>query len=280
MCLAANILDSLEPLAVVPRRLLLETNGVPATVPMLRGVWGAALHELDGDAYRAVFSPASGQVPGYVLRPAPPDPHFAPAVDWILIGDAADHEHSLVRAWIAAAQRGLGKQRQTFQIRQVRAIRLDGTTTDEVFAWSLRDMRWPLPADAPCRLAFPSPLRLIWRGRLIVEPALTDLVVAACRRLKLLLPAEAQPRWAEMTERAIGVSREAAQLPWAGAPLDLVRYSGRQQREVQINGVSGWLDRPGGPGPLWPLLAAAQWLHLGKSTAVGLGQLVVEDAGR
>lgn len=38
-------------------------------------------------------------------------------------------------------------------------------------------------------------------------------------------------------------------------------------------GVAGALDLPAGPGPLAPLLAAACWLHLGKGTIMGLGQL-------
>ena len=42
--------------------------------------------------------------------------------------------------------------------------------------------------------------------------------------------------------------------------LYLVRYSGRPKRELEICGVSEYLELPEGPGPLWPLLAAAQSL--------------------
>jgi hypothetical protein len=35
---------------------------------------------------------------------------------------------------------------------------------------------------------------------------------------------------------------------------------------------------PAAPGELWPLLAAALWLHLGKGTTLGLGQLQVLPA--
>jgi hypothetical protein len=64
--------------------------------------------------------------------------------------------------------------------------------------------------------------------------------------------------------------------PWQGQRFDLQRYSARQDREFQVHGVCGCLDLPEGPGPLWPLLAALQWIHLGKSTIVGLGQLQIE----
>jgi len=52
-----------------------------------------------------------------------------------------------------------------------------------------------------------------------------------------------------------------------------VRYSGSQKAEVELRGVAGSLALPVGPGPLSPLLAAAAWIHIGKGTVMGLGQL-------
>jgi hypothetical protein len=54
-----------------------------------------------------------------------------------------------------------------------------------------------------------------------------------------------------------------------------VRYSGRQRQELEFHGVTGELPLPAGPGPFADLLAAALWLHLGKGTVMGLGQMVV-----
>jgi hypothetical protein len=173
---------------------------------------------------------------------------------------------------------GLGKQRRRFHIRQVKGLEPDGAPRDEVAAWSLGEVRFPSAIDAPCRLAFPTPLRLMRRDQLIREPTLTDLVVAACRRIGEFLPARTKAGWSEVRERAIALSRDVPADPWSGDRLDLQRYSGSQRRELKINGVSGCLELPNGPGPLWPLLAAAQWLHLGKSTVVGLGLMCVEIA--
>ena len=58
-----------------------------------------------------------------------------------------------------------------------------------------------------------------------------------------------------------------------------VPFSARQGREFCVHGVCGLLDLPEGPGALWPLLAALQWIHVGKSTIVGLGQLQIETMG-
>ena len=52
--------------------------------------------------------------------------------------------------------------------------------------------------------------------------------------------------------------------------------SARQDADLELRGVSGVLDLPEGPGELWPLLAAATWLHLGKATVFGLGQFEVQ----
>ena len=91
----------LAEIAILPRRLLLETPDVQATVPLLRGVWGAALHDLDPRVFATVFeTPDSAAFPPtYVLRPAPPDPKLAPAIDFTLFAAAIEHDAVLMRAW-------------------------------------------------------------------------------------------------------------------------------------------------------------------------------------
>src|SRR5207249_1429779 len=79
------------PVRLLPRLLVLETPGVQATVPLMRGVWGAALHDLDSAAYRTVFNPAPADgPPGYLLRPAPPDPPPPPPLSWCPLRPALD----------------------------------------------------------------------------------------------------------------------------------------------------------------------------------------------
>ena len=107
------------------------------------------------------------------------------------------------------------------------------------------------------------------------EPTLTDVVVAACRRVKAYLDDGYQAGWSRISDEAIELSRCVPCGPWKGGRLDLERYSGSQERELEIRGVSGALDLPRGPDQLWPLLAASQWIHVGKSTNVGLGQIEI-----
>ena len=286
MDFAEGLSRQLAPITVLPRRLVLETPDVHATVPMLRGVWGAALHELDADVYEEVFDsggqgPASPP-PAYVLRPAPADPELAPAVDYLLFAQAVCHDAVLLRAWDIASGMGLGKQRERFYVRRFLFIRPDGTLEErngEQTAWDLSRAGWPLegtPETTPCRLVFPAPLRLLRHGRLIEAPAVPDIAVAAHRRIGSFLPADVSAKWKEQQTEILEAARATPSRPWQGERLDLVRYSGRQQRELTMHGVTGSLELPDGPGPLWPLLAAAQWLHIGKGTTVGLGELRIE----
>jgi hypothetical protein len=285
MLLPDEIRRILDRLVIYPRRLSLQTPGIRATVPMLRGVWGAALHDLDGRAYEAVFVGRGApreRTPRYILRPAPPDPADAPALEWILLHDMAAYDAILLRAWDVASGMGLGKERHRFHIRATRPLGPGGEAlapSREACGWPVSQARWPLPGDparTPCRLTFPAPLRVLRRHVLIEQPALPDLVVAALRRLGALLPTVQQQALTALRPALLGLARQASARPWVGRQLDLVRYSARQQVDLELHGVAGYLDLPDGPGELWPLLAAAQWVHLGKGTVVGMGQLVVK----
>ncbi len=277
----------LSRLTVRPRRLLLDTPGVETTVPMLRGVWGAALHGLDADVWQIVFEgirDGAMRTPGYVLRPAPQDPEIAPAVEWISFGPGLAHDAILQRAWDVASGMGLGPDRRRFYIRTM--VRLNPNhdsiqNQDTDSDWTLDHAAIPSPfvADEPCEVVFDVPLRLIRGGRLVTEPALPDIVLGGLRRLRALLPRDAQAdlhRWWNPVLQAAG--RISAR-PWRGRRLDLIRWSARQQTELELRGVAGAIELPAGAGPLLPLLAALQWIHIGKSTVVGLGQLRIRSQG-
>ncbi len=276
MPLADDLLPLLRRIVVLPRLLVLDTPGVRATVPMLRGVWGAALHGLDPDVYAAVFAPSAPNTPvGYLLRPAPAGPLDAAALHWFLFGPACRHDEVLRRAWDVASGMGLGPQRRRWFVRRSLPLGPDGHEGGDGHPWPLDAVAWPLAADAPCRLRFPAPLRLLRRGRLLEQPTLADLAVAAGRRVAALLPAADLPAWGTLQPRVLALARGRPAGPWQGSRLDLVRWSARQQDEIDLHGVAGSLPLPEGPGDLWPLLAAASWLHLGKGSAIGLGQLRV-----
>lgn len=251
---------------------------------MLRGVWGAALHSSDPDLYDRFFVGGSGasSTPLYIVRPAASDPRDAPALDWTLFGDAVEAHDALSNAWHLAAERGLGPERRQFRIRRCRTYGADGRLLEQgslpAATWPLSLAAWPLPTDSPCQVTFPAPLRILHRGKLVSRPTLVDLTVAAFRRAAALLPPAHFPAPKDLQDELLAVARSIPAGAWEGERLDLHRWSGRQKRELELRGVTGRLGLPEGPGPLAPLLAAAQWTHLGKATTVGLGRLTVEPA--
>ncbi len=225
---------------------------------------------------------AHERVPAYILRPAPPDYLDAPALEWVLIGKGIAHDAALLRAWDIASVMGIGPERRRFHIRAVRALEPDGRRSegrDGAATWRLDEARWPIagdPASTPCRLRFDVPLRLMRRHRLIEDPGLPDIAIAALRRVEAFLPPTERARLLHAGSSILDYARGIRFVPWRGAPLNLHRYSGKQKAELEFHGVAGRMELPDGPGGLWPLLAAATWLHIGKGTVVGLGQLRIE----
>ena len=277
---------ALEQVWILPRRMQLDTGRTYATVPMLRGVWGRAIRKHFPELFSRVFEVPSrpgpvAQGPPYVLRPAPPDTEWAPAVEWILIGPAIEYLGRLAECWQRAGHYGLGRQREPFRVVRQGTLRPDGSVGQEPSPWSLAQAQWPCAsAVTPCRLEFVSPLRLRYRGRLVERPTLVDLVASLVRRLGGMIPHQYQQLWLSLGRLLL---ERAAQLPARSGPWqrqDLVRYSGTQKQELQLHGVVGTITLPEGPQELLPLLAAAQWVHLGKATVFGLGQLVVHPLDR
>ena len=285
--LEEDLLELLGGVEIVPRRMLLDTGTVKATVPMLRGVWGRALRNLDMDAYATVFEGRTGEpgrgtarVPLYMVRPAPPDPATSPAIDWMLFGDSIRFQEAMVRAWDVASGMGLGPKREPFRIRAVRWLDTQSFMTSRVQRWSLREAAAALEnrgfARGPLRVEFNVPLRILRKGKLIETPTFVDVVVALLRRTCLLGgidPREAQGRHGDFVKAVTSLAKRMPAGAWEGRRTDFVRWSGAQHKEVDMHGVIGSLRLPSGAGDFWPLLVAGSWIHVGRGAVFGLGQV-------
>lgn len=275
---------ALEQIHIFPRRIWLRGVYPYATAPMVRGVWGAALREIDMNAYEEVFIGSGSpheRTPAYIVRQGIVGANGEVAVDWILIGkDASKHDAALTRAWDIASGMGLGPERQRFVVSTMTFLTSD--QDDDAIGpvlWPISHAEWPLagePATTSCRLRFRTPIRLIRQKRLITTPSLPDIVAAVLRRIIAFAPQALWQSCRESQKCILDAARQVPAVPGQWQPLDLVRYSGSQERELEYHGVTGWLDLPLGPGPIWPLLAAAQWLHIGKGTTLGMGRPLVE----
>ncbi len=285
--LADAIRSHLATIPILPQQFRLDVPDMPyLDASLLRGVWGAALHDLDPVAFREMFKPdpvgTERDASRYVVRLTRFGTEFI--VQWILIGDAIQFERSLSRAWDIASGMGLGRDRRRFQIHRIQGVDPDGNATDAAERWSLDRCAWPasIAITGPSRLSFPGPLRLMRkppgqrnaRSMLILQPTLTDIIVSVRRRLGTFLPATSQDEWRTLARAAEDLSRVIPVLSGPWQPCDLHR----PKEEDIRRGVRGSLLLPQGPADLWPLLAAAQWLHIGKSTIEGLGRMLIEPA--
>ncbi len=288
---AARLLGIMAEMPLAGWNLHVETPGVAATAPMMRGVWGLALRELDRRVYDIVFEGRRADadtVPLYVLRPSPAVEGRAGAgIDVILFGEAIGHAGILWRAWDRASGLGLGGQRRPFRIVGAAALRptrpgaapADGGAPSPPDApVSLADLAAASDAaTAPASLQTMSPLRLLRGGRLVTRPDPPALARAALNRMKALWPQHAQ----RIDDAEAGIAALAARLPagpWQGGRAVVSRYSGRQKREVHLLGIDGTLSLPRGCQGLAPLFAAIDWMHIGRGTVFGMGRLTCRPA--
>ena len=282
---ASQILDWLEPLVCFAYRLPVhtESGAIQSTIPTLRGVWGRALHLLDKDLYNEVFEGSNSEkekTPTYIIRPCREDTR---SVEWIIWGkNAIKKIDRLRRAWDIAGGMGLGEHRTPFVVENFLPLPSVGQDYFSVSEMGLQNDT-ESPERSPCRILFPYSVRLMRHSKLLVSPTFSDLVEAAFFRLAPLV-AEAKdmtkahrPRelWPDFAEAAIALASTTPSLSWQGDRVTLERYSGRQKREVQQQCITGHLELPNGLGPLWPLFLAATVFHLGKSTVMGLGRVVL-----
>lgn len=277
----------LKRITICPIRMEIDTPEVCATVPMLRGVWGSALYKTDREIYSKVFTDdgedSNNKIPSYIMRPGNPSDAGFPILEQILIGNAIAYYDKLALAWDIACQMGLGKKRVPFTIRTISFLDHLGrpsSAEDMKGGWTLDNAVWPIdkdPKTSPCRLVFNTPLRILRKKLLAESPTLTDLVSSASRRVAHYLTPDASKIFTDIKPVLISASRQVVANNGTWERLDLVRYSGSQKKELDLYGVVGHLDLPDGPGELWPLLAAASWIHVGKATIFGLGHLRIEE---
>lgn len=280
--LARAVAGALDDVRILPLRLYLRTPGIEATVSTLRGVWGAALHDLDPAAFDEVFE-GNGQgnrrTPPYVLRPAPAHVEPRPALEWAVFGEAIDRWPILAAAWREAGRRGLGRRRSPFFIDAAHRLEADGATAflgaGEATTVGALVRDGHASSGERVSLVFDAPLRILREGQLIESPTLADLVASALRRVDLLRSG-GEPIARDARQALLDEARSCEAQAWVGSRLDLERYSARQQREIELYGVSGRLNVGGLPTAIDSLIRACAWMHIGKGTTIGLGALRIE----
>lgn len=285
-----NLLELFDTVRILPLQLEIEFEDTAPPLSLLRGIWGSALYQLDRSVYDLVFHRENArdgsQIPQYVLRYADLGDGGQTTIEWILFGPAIDHLQTLWRAWDMAGGMGIRRndQQQPFVVSGCVGLAPGGQRLESPAAWRLSQLA-PLwtsnPVVEPCRVTFHSPLKLdrkdpqSGRDRLLSEPTYQDICKAMAHRMALMEAPANRDTWWELRKHVEEVSGRLPSTSGAWERNHVWRYSARQSAPVELHGVSGWFELPSGAGVVWPLLAAACWLHIGKSTIIGLGQPVV-----
>lgn len=278
-----------------------------------RGLFGAALKNLvcitrerecgpclvrASCAYPYVFeTPAgdAGETPAsvdhaphpYVLAPEPewrPREVQGEAVEVTLLGRGCDHWPYVLHALRQGAERGIGVERVPLQLVSAEEELPGGGWRKSMSREGvlLAGRAWtpePPPMPARLRVRLVTPLR-VRREQDLVEPermGFDEFAAALLRRLALVSRFHTDTAWrldhAGLRERARAARVLRQELTWQ----DWARYSSRQQKKIPMGGVVGFYELDtAGLEPLWPLLWAGQWTHVGKGAVMGLGRYKLE----
>ena len=131
-------------------------------------------------------------------------------------------------------------------------------------------------ASGCVRIRLETPLRFKHEGRLSDGLPFHVLVRNMLRRASSLMEAygdgEPDLDYRGMAERASAVKVEVSDLRW----FDWDRYSNRQERGMQLGGLTGTVTYKGDIDEFLPLLEFSEKVHIGKQTSFGLGLLTYE----
>jgi len=126
-------------------------------------------------------------------------------------------------------------------------------------------------------LHFLTPTRIIYNNRLTLELEFHIFLRNLLRRLSLIHYFHSNDGpvsfdFAGLIKKAGEIKVLTSNLRW----YDWERYSGRQERKINMGGFVGDITFEGVFKPFMPLIKAGEVLHVGKGTAFGLGRYGVE----
>lgn len=206
-----------------------------------------------------------------------------------LVADALAQLPMLVGGLEAMASAGLGKGQGALKLSVIR----DQVSGSPVYRegqrdWSAVTVRTlslaPTPADAlvdAVEVGFETPVQVRHKGELVTDYDFGELVYACADRLWLMFACHA-PSLAPLIDAAeLASHARALNIQTAVHDLGSIsyeRWSNRQWKKHELEGMLGVLRFEGPVGNFMPLLRAGSLLHIGKGSTFGLGKITVAVA--
>jgi len=193
-----------------------------------------------------------------------------------LFGESARYWPYIVHVFRTAGENGIGQKRVHFEL-DVLTDRVSGQPIDEtnsnvsLESRTLVEATSSLPARCSLRWTFHTPVKLVKNERMVsrnIDPV--DLVIAGKRRFETLdwFYGVAQNSIDRRFDASEFVIREQNLRRWG-----FNRFSGRQQRSMEMAGLMGDLVIEGPWGEMGAWLPASPIVHLGKATSFGFGRV-------
>lgn len=212
----------------------------------------------------------------------PNTPHY---FDFVLIGEAQQHVMLAIEAIKRGFYKGVGPRRARCLLNKVYLLREDLPEKEAecMFDGTLNVITPqahyihipPLLDSSPLTIQLLTPLRLKTDNKLIGprEFRAELFLKAAYRRITLLAKTSnchLATEWFDRVDTSLkNIEMTDLCLHWQ----DWVRYSSRQKTKMNLGGLVGSFKLKGELAPAWPILYLSQWVHVGKSTAFGLGKI-------
>jgi hypothetical protein len=184
----------------------------------------------------------------------------------VLIGRASDYLPYCIAAFEELGHLGLGRGRGRYTLEAVASVNAQGQETLVYSRWEhcLSDPGLPIhpllqSGQAPQSLEFP----IFWGA---LSRRISSLAYFhAGQRL------ESHVDFVALKQRAREVVVARQELRWA----EWERYSSRQQERLKLGGLLGTIWYAGPLEEFWPHLQLGEYVHVGKATSFGLGQIRV-----
>jgi len=198
----------------------------------------------------------------------------------VLVGRAIDAVPYFIYTFEQMAEQGLGAGRARFE---VRGIAQDGQVFYDGHAKSIlspvKSVTLTFDGDREAartaRVRFRTPVRMTFEGRMARRPQFHVLFRSLLRRIGLLAYFHDQPMeidYKGLIRRAETIVTTRASF----ATMQWRRYSTRQARAIEMQGVMGSATYEGDLEPFIPWLRVGEVLHVGKGTAFGMGKYEME----
>lgn len=283
----------------------------PFSGSMLRGVFGRALRSVScltkakscngcllraNCPYSRIFEPQlsecidsskySAVPPGYVFEPSSWGAEILNAgdvffFDLVLFGNVID----LVPLVIYSLQRGLGRGIGHGDAALVAVYQIKDEELKEIYAEGSEEVQkfestisLTKTFNSSCAARLLTPLRVQREGKIINSSELTafDFFSALLRRIDLICRTHGKP--IELPYDALLEETARVKMTKNLEFRDWIRYSSRQKNKMNLPGLVGEIRFNNLSESLFRCLELAEFFHLGKNTAFGLGRVEIIDS--